>query len=230
MADSKIVDLTEKTTPHYDDEVVVNDVENSNVDKKYAIGTLGNMLSPVLPPIMGNITDHYYTLTQEIGIAWSTNAGAPAGFLHYIPFSVGQPLSFNRIGVDVVVAGAAGAELRLGIYTVNSDGTPGTLVVDAGKVDCTSTGLKEATISVTLCGNYYFCYISDDSTIDFRGLDNSDSSSGVHLTFGSVDGTSSPRAHWRISGGDIESGLASTATQPDSGSAADSVRFHLRNV
>ena len=49
-----------------------------------------------------------------------------------------------------ITTGAASAKARMGLYQCNSDLTPGALIVDGGEVDCSSTGVKEDTISVVM--------------------------------------------------------------------------------
>jgi hypothetical protein len=72
------------------------------------------------------------------------------GFAGAMP--VHDPHSFDRIGVEVTTAGSTGAVIRLGLYAERGDGHPGDLVVDAGTVDATTTGLKEITINSQASG------------------------------------------------------------------------------
>lgn len=69
--------------------------------------------------------------------------------LHVRPFLVPVRRAFDRIGVNVTGAAAAGGVLRFGIYA-DGGGVPGSLLVDAGTVSSTSTGAREVTISQTL--------------------------------------------------------------------------------
>lgn len=66
------------------------------------------------------------------------------------PFFVAEDITLDRIGLEVTSAGTAGALIRLGIYEDNGDGIPGALVIDAGTVDATTTGVKEIVISQAL--------------------------------------------------------------------------------
>lgn len=65
-------------------------------------------------------------------------------------------LTFDRIACHVSFGGTAGAVVRLGIYRSDSNGLPSTLILDAGTVDSTSTGVKEITISQTLAAGSYW--------------------------------------------------------------------------
>lgn len=77
-------------------------------------------------------------------------------------------MRFDRIGIYVSTAGGAGAEARLGIYNVGLDYYPTTLILDAGTVDCTSTGSKEISIDLTLNRGWYaLVFNCNDGTIGF---------------------------------------------------------------
>jgi hypothetical protein len=91
---------------------------------------------------------NYYYLASSV-IASTTVATTSANLLFCQPIAlVGQ---VNRIGIELT-AGAAGL-CRLGVYS-NNNGFPGTLIVDAGAVDTTSIALLEATIDLTLRGEW----------------------------------------------------------------------------
>jgi hypothetical protein len=64
--------------------------------------------------------------------------------------------NFDRLACEVVTTPAsAGGVARLGLYNAGLDGRPTTLVVDAGTVDITTTGIKEAVVSLSLNSIYY---------------------------------------------------------------------------
>ena len=60
--------------------------------------------------------------------------------------TAGEP--FDRIAINVNTL-AATALTRLGIYADDGNNGPGTLLLDAGTVDCSTTGDKEITITFT---------------------------------------------------------------------------------
>ena len=100
------------------------------------------------------------------GWGWGSGATSamPTGFVLYTPIFCSRPMSFDRIGVQCVV-GVAGTA-RLGIYhatfnTTQNKISVGSLLVDAGTVDVTASGSKEATISQTLHGWYFLAYVAD---------------------------------------------------------------------
>ena len=70
-------------------------------------------------------------------------------FIFYFPWSVPTALPIDRLAIEVV-GPLASAKSRLGIYRADGDWQPTDLVVDGGEVDCSTVGLKEATVSTTL--------------------------------------------------------------------------------
>lgn len=66
------------------------------------------------------------------------------------PFDVDEQAALDRIAVSITDAGTSGAEVRLGLYDDDGDGSPGALIVDAGTVDGTTAGDKAITISETV--------------------------------------------------------------------------------
>lgn len=68
----------------------------------------------------------------------------------YTPLAVPADSSIDRIAVDVITAGGAGAVMRLGLYNDNGTGRPGTLLLDAGTVDVSTTGTKEIIVAQAL--------------------------------------------------------------------------------
>lgn len=112
-----------------------------------ATGAAGGVGSPVatgrdvLPLVFG-------TLTAAAG----TNGNEYA-----LPILPLQNLTVSQISVEVGTA-VAGATARLGIRSANG-AIPGSVVVDAGTVDCSTTGLKSATASVSLTAGlvYWVC-------------------------------------------------------------------------
>lgn len=74
--------------------------------------------------------------------------------IYLIPFPVGSPATFDRIGIEIVT-GVATSVVRLGIYN-DSGRVPGTLLLDAGTVDSSTNGAKEITINQTLSVGLYW--------------------------------------------------------------------------
>jgi hypothetical protein len=64
-----------------------------------------------------------------------------------LPFVVINTISVNSIAIDVTINGGAGSKTRLGLYADNGLVYPGSLLVDAGVTDNSTTGVKELAIS-----------------------------------------------------------------------------------
>jgi hypothetical protein len=72
------------------------------------------------------------------------------------PFPVDRACTADRLSVRVTTGGTTGAVVRLGIYNDNGKGKPGSLLLDAGTVPSTGTGLQEITISQALSPGLYW--------------------------------------------------------------------------
>ena len=101
---------------------------------------------------------------------YKTQTSAPAtyaltvGQMRFTPLIVGRAAVLDRLGVAVQTAGAAGAVVRLGIYS-DLNGKPDSLVLDAGTVDTTTTGAKEITISQSVSlGRYWLAAVAQVAT------------------------------------------------------------------
>jgi len=85
-------------------------------------------------------------------------------------FRVTRALSIDQLIMVCYGAGAAGAEGRLGIYTDNGDHYPSSLLLDAGTVSLSTTGIKTVAIALDLDeGLYWLVYLGNDGTVDLRG-------------------------------------------------------------
>lgn len=74
-----------------------------------------------------------------------------ANRIYAMPFVCPKAITLDRIGVYVSTLSTTTA--RLGIYADNGNCYPGSLVLDAGTVDVTSTGAKTITINQALSAN-----------------------------------------------------------------------------
>lgn len=99
-----------------------------------------------------------YHCTMLANCTALTTLAMTAGRLIAIPFIVCGSHRFTRIAVNVTTLSTLKA--RLGIYnnTLN-DCYPGSLLLDAGEVDVTTTGLKEIVIDQTLDTGLYWLVI-----------------------------------------------------------------------
>lgn len=62
----------------------------------------------------------------------------------------------DRISCKIADAAGSGGTTRLGIYSPDANNMPGALLLDAGTVDATGTGVKEITISQALSAGWYW--------------------------------------------------------------------------
>lgn len=92
-----------------------------------------------------------------IGGVWASDTGQPMTLdrQSFTAFPVGETQSFDRIGLQVT-SGVASSVIRLGVYNSDDDGFPSTVNVDAGTVDSSTTGNKDATINITLTPGLYW--------------------------------------------------------------------------
>lgn len=131
----------------------------------------------------------WWTSLQPDGCVTSNTYGnGTADDLYGHIIGVGRGITFTQCQVEINTAGAAGAVMRLGIYNVNSDGWPTTLVWDSGSFLVDSTGNKTVTSTVSLsAGTYFVCSSVSDVNVRFRGWQHADRSGanggfGVNIT------------------------------------------------
>lgn len=117
-------------------------------------------------------------ITGAIVYAIST-ATVNANYMYTRPFHIDRNATFDRIGVEITTGGGAGKLLRLGIYSDNGAGYPGSLALDAGTVDANAVAVAVITISKALThGDYWLVAFSDGSPV-VRGAYIADSPVGI---------------------------------------------------
>jgi hypothetical protein len=77
--------------------------------------------------------------------AGDTRAMGTSNVMVYVPFLLTAACDISGLCCNVTT-GAAG-NLRMGLYTVGTDGKPSTKIVETGDVDCTTTGVKTGSIT-----------------------------------------------------------------------------------
>lgn len=131
---------------------------------QYNAGTDTWDLGPAPLPAFGVAAGYYYT----VGGSGDATVALTLNRLLFAPFRVGRTSSFDRIAVEVTVAGSAGALIRLGVYN-SAAGLPSTVAFDAGTVASDSTGTKEITISQTLApGAYWLAAVAQTAVCTIR--------------------------------------------------------------
>lgn len=103
------------------------------------------------------VSSRWYALNPYVTNA-QASAGVTANAVFFLPIVVNNQAGFNASGIALHVqsAATAGSIARLGIYGVDADGTPGSLILDAGTVAIDSNGGKAITISQTLAAGRYY--------------------------------------------------------------------------
>jgi len=132
-----------------------------------------------------------YAGTPRTSATPSTNPGS-ANTLYFQPWLCPFDVTVDRMAVEVV-SPQASANARLGVYTAGSDGTPDSLVFEAGEIDCSSGAVKELTISQSLTGGvlYWLARANETAAVTYRA-----DSGGNPRSFGSTTtaATASPIA------------------------------------
>jgi hypothetical protein len=127
---------------------------------------LADLLSGSYPLLARPITaGRFLTTLRTVGGANQAVAqDRTDAFACIVPVDV----TINQIGVEVMVANS-GATGNLGIYASDSVGEPASLILDAGAIDASTTGVKTITISpaLTLTAGVYFLAISRTSASSF---------------------------------------------------------------
>lgn len=85
----------------------------------------------------------------------ATTVARLANTQYYSPWWCPMSVTLDRIAVQVTTLQAS-ANARIGIYSSGTDGGPGSLLVDAGEIDCSTTGVKTLTISQAVVGATYY--------------------------------------------------------------------------
>jgi hypothetical protein len=115
------------------------------------MGVLVSRSSAPVLPIPTHVAGKYYG--SQIATYVQDNASIQ-NFLTGMPFYVPSTGAYNEIAVRVAT-GAGGSTIRLGIRNYTASG-PGTLLLEAGTVDSSTSGLKTITISQTLAAGWWY--------------------------------------------------------------------------
>lgn len=100
------------------------------------------------------------------GGAQTTQAITTVNSLRAFPFFIPKTAKFDRIAIRVTTAGTGTTpRARLGVYDDNGSIYPNNLILDAGEVDVSATGIKELTIDLTLkSGKLYWLALVGQGT------------------------------------------------------------------
>jgi hypothetical protein len=112
-----------------------------------------------------------YTLAGPVSAATATSTSVALDSLQFQSWWCPADVTLDRVAVEVTTL-QAGANARLGIYSATSTGAPDALVVDLGEVDCSSTGVKELTVSQAVTGGvmYWLAVLNEINNVGYRAV------------------------------------------------------------
>lgn len=95
--------------------------------------------------------------------------GITANQDRYFPILVDTTMMLDQLVTEVTTL-AVLSTLRMGIYNADTDWVPGSLVLDAGTVDVSSTGVKTISISQILTPGRYLLVLNSNGAPGLRAL------------------------------------------------------------
>lgn len=84
----------------------------------------------------------------------STTFTVATNRMYLTPVFVPRVISFDRIAVNTTTT--AGTIVRMGLYAPDVNNEPYSLILDAGTISTTASGVREIAISVTLSPGFYY--------------------------------------------------------------------------
>jgi hypothetical protein len=104
---------------------------------------------------------YYYGMAPSNAL---TPVALSANLIYYTPTSIPKRTTLTKIGCRVTTAAAAGANIQMAIYKAVNGIPSGAALVTTASIVATTTGDKEATISLILePGTYLFAVISNNT-------------------------------------------------------------------
>lgn len=99
-----------------------------------------------------------FVMMAQTPLSFGGSSWAPArDRLYFTPIFTRSSFTLVGLHTRVIANAAAGATFRLGIYSATSLGQPGSLLLDAGTVDASSTGFKSISgLSLAMVPGLYF--------------------------------------------------------------------------
>ena len=103
---------------------------------------------------------------QTGGSSFTTN------LLYFTPIEIGGGITVTRIVINTSTVVTSG-NIRLGIYGSDTDGLPGSLILDAGTVAATAGAVYQITISQVLnAGRYWLAGVQQSGSMTIQGFTN----------------------------------------------------------
>ena len=166
---------------------------------------------------------YYYSAPGAV-IGTAANS---SGQMMYVPLPIGNTPTLNLIGCEATTGGASGTA-RLGIYNSDQYGFPSTLLLDAGTVDTSTSGVKNITISQAIpsAGLYFLGIHIRTGTVTYRTTGASAIHTlGVSLATHRTIGLVAFYEDWTTSGN-----LPATATPSTTIGDSNPPRLHVRTA
>lgn len=147
----------------------------------FNLGEVGLTRDQAISPVAARYYGHRATFG---GVA--ATLALVADTLYGVPFIPPADMVVNQIAVNITGAAGAGKLLRIGLYTGNKFGLPGSLLATSGAIAADATGIKTATINANLKAGqlYFFAAVSD-------GTPTVTSTTGSRAVYGATDATDS---------------------------------------
>jgi hypothetical protein len=92
-----------------------------------------------------------------------------AGYLFHFPWFLDNPFPIDELGLEVTTA-LASALIRVGIYNADTNWQPSTLLLDAGTIDASTTGLKTKAVSLTIPPGRFMAVATASASVIIRML------------------------------------------------------------
>jgi hypothetical protein len=114
-------------------------------------------------PYLVSEAGRYFTPTVGIGTTTATVAGV-ADRMNIYPFVPKFDFTCDQLGINVTTA-VASSNAKIVVYNSDVNGRPDQLIVETGDLDCATTGVKTATVSIAFKkGKQYWLGVRTNAT------------------------------------------------------------------
>jgi hypothetical protein len=122
-----------------------------------------------LPFLLPPSGEYVMTAAGIGGASLSAALAGVAGRMEIFPFVARGTLALDRVACNVLTAVAGGLG-RIVIYESDANGRPSTLLLETADIDCSTTGIKEVVVSVTLQrGRTYWAGVRHSAAFTLTG-------------------------------------------------------------
>jgi hypothetical protein len=111
----------------------------------------------------------HYLVSVGTGVV---NQLIPEYSIFYVPLWISGSAQVDLIAIEVASSATASGTARIGLYSVGENGLPGTLLQDAGSVDTSTVGIKQAVISQNISGLVYAAVVAQSGNAILKSLIN----------------------------------------------------------